>query len=347
MVYVWGDRGASLEGHLCTQFNENPIERVLDPGNIPGMIERYIGSLHESFAAVQRFDDDVVPACLVYWGIGCIAAAQTGCDVFHDAATSWCEPNLSWDEIDRLAFDPDNPWVQFALHVNQALWRFWEGDFRVLPYLHRSPLDAANGIRGTALFEEMYTDPQRVHRLLDWCVDWQVAIERFIAENADCPCPPGWGTAVWGAWLPDGAVFVNGDPVGLISREIALEFEQPYTARLFAETGGGFFHNHTVGLYQADLVSGTSGTLVQHFVDDPRQPAGWEALLNIPDLQEKLLAASLNAPIVIGVPIDRLDEVLDVARNGRFILALWADREAPDEDTAALVRKVRAAGNID
>jgi hypothetical protein len=348
LAYLWWDRGASLESFLCTRFNENPPERVLDPSGVPAMIKEYVALLRQSFANVMRYDDDLVPTALVYWGIGGINAAMTGLEPFHDAVTSWLEPNLPWGQIDRLAFDAGNKWVQFALHVNQALWDFWDGDFHVLPYLHRSPLDAANGIRGNELFAEMHTDPRRVHRLIDWCADWQLALEKFLAENVRRPCPAGWGNAVWGTWLPDGAVFVNGDPVGLISRQMALEFEQPYTAKLFTNTGGGFFHNHTIGLYQADLVSSTPGTLVQFFVDDPKHPSGAEALLDVPYLREKLLAASLDAPIgIMNIKPDRLDEVLDVARHGRFILVLSPSVEAPDKEIAELVGKVRRASNLD
>lgn len=82
-------------------------------------------------------------------GIGSITAAMTGLTPVHDTWTSWLEPNMNWPDIDRLAFDPGNKWIQFAIRINQALWKYWEEDFSVLPYLHRSPLDAANGIRGT------------------------------------------------------------------------------------------------------------------------------------------------------------------------------------------------------
>jgi len=347
MTCVGWDRGCDLEGFLCRNFLDRGAEAMLGEGFIDGLIEGYVAEFRCNAPNLARFDDDCVPTALVYWGIGGIAAAMTGGEPFHDGTTSWLEPNLDWDRIAELRFDPNNKWVQFALHVNQALWRRWDEDFHVLPFLHRSPLDAANGIRGTALFEEMYTDPPAVHRLIDWCVDWQLQLEAFLHDNDDRPFPPGWGTAVWTTWLPDRAIFINGDPVGLISREMALEFEQPTTARLFAGTGGGFYHNHTIGLYQTDLVAKTPGTLIQFFVDDPRQPTAAEALLDMPELRETLLASSLETPIGLGVPVGRLDEVLDVARHGRFLLVLSdADESAGDAAIQELVSKVRGVSNL-
>ena len=347
LVYVPWDRAYSLEGFLTDRLKREGVQKCLDEAYIPTMIGDYVALLRDTQKEVFRIRDDTVPSALVYWGIGSITAAMTALEPFHDGITSWLEPTLSWEQINQLRFDPDNKWIQFALHVNQALWNLWDEDYHVLPFLHRSPLDAANGIRGTELFTEMYTDPKQVHRLLNWCVDWQLALERFLDRNVKRPAPSGWGTAVWGAWLPDGGVFVNGDPVGLISREMALEFEQPYTARLFTNTGGGFFHNHSVGLYQADLVSSTPGTLVQFFVNDPKQPTGPQALLDIPDLREKLLAGSLKAPIGInGVPLDRLDELLDIARHGRFVLAMDADIKDPSRDFSDVIQKVRAVSKL-
>jgi hypothetical protein len=145
---------------------------------------------------------------------------------------------------------------------------------------------------------------------------------------------------VWGAWLPDDAVFVNGDPVGLISREQAETFDRPSIEKLFTRTGGGLFHNHTVGLYQVDLVSSYAGILVQWFVNDPKQPTLTSALLDCPELREKVLAASLQCPVAGWVPAERLDAVLDVTRHGRFILCVGCPEGT---DPAPPLRKARSA----
>ena len=347
MVLAWTDRTVSLEAFLCNRLFDNAVDDVLDPRNVPAMMADYVGQFRDHFDAIARHDDDLVPEALVYWGVGGINAAMAGGEPFHDGMTCWLEPELSWDQIAELRFDPDNRWVQFALNVNKALWKLWDEDFHVLPFLHRSPLDAANGVRGNGLFEEMYTNPAAVHRLIDWCVDWQLACEQFLADNDGRCCPPGWGTAVWNHWLPDRAVFVNGDPVGLISREMALEFEQPYTARLFASAGGGFYHNHTIGLYQAGMVAKTPGTLVQFFVDDPRQPTGAEALLDMPEMREKLVAASLDSPIGLWACRERLDEMLAIMRHGRFVLAMGFGEDTPRQEIDELIAKARRSSNLD
>ena len=335
-------RYASLESFLCKQFYNNDPEVVLEKDLIKPMIVAYLDQMRILYPKLYEWDDDMIPTGIVYWGIGGIVASQTGLNPLHQENTSWLEPNLSWDTIDTLSFDEGNRWVQFALNVNKALWELWDEDFFILPFLHRSPLDSANGIRGTELFIEMYTQAERVKSLIDWCADWSIAMEQYLGQHDGRRT--GWGCGVWDAWIPEGAVFVNGDPVGLISREMMPEFEQPFTAKLFTQTGGGFFHNHTVGLYQVDQVSETEGLLIQAFVDDPNQLSMVDALLGEDDaLRKKIVESSLRKPIQANVTSSKLDAVLEVVSQGRF--SLWVNCEEQDSP-AELIDKVRRVSNL-
>lgn len=339
----WG-RYEILEQHLCSYLEKLPLAEALDPASVDKMVAGYGAAMRESFERVFAVEDDVVPCAEVYWGIGGITAAQVGADPVVSGGTSWFEPGLSWDQIAQLEFDPEDKWIQLALHVNRALWREWDEDFFILPFLHRSPLDAANGLRGTDLFLELYTEPEKIKALTEWCADWSVSIEQFLRDNCDSPAPAGWGTGVWSTWLPDGAVFVNGDPVGLISREMQPEFEGPSTAKLFTGTGGGFFHNHAIGMHQIDLVCRTGGTLVHSIGPDPNQPVPVDVVLEDPAIAEQFVEASLHAPIALcNISPDQLDPILPILKRGRFILGIvyWEGW-----DPTELIGKVRAASNL-
>lgn len=149
------------------------------------------------------------------------------------------------------------------------------------------------------------------------------------------------GPGVWGIWLPDRAVFVNGDPVGLISRRMCEEFDRPFTGELFTRSGGGFFHNHMLGLFQAETVSETPGILVQEFFTDPGRADLPEVLASDPDCREKILRASLNAPIMVeDVLPDRLEKLLPVIRNGRFILSVRCEGDCDPRD---VVRRLKGS----
>jgi hypothetical protein len=350
-VWSWGDRTPMLGGRMIGRANELGPAEILKPSAIDTMVDQYLADFRASRDNVLQFDDDFMPEAFVDVGIGVTNAALAGQgEPFFDEFTSWCEPELSWEQILELKFDPSDKWIEFYLNVNRALWARWEGDFHVSAFGHRSPLDAANGIRGNALFEEVYTLPTAVHALIDYCADWSIAMEQHLAANDGRPDLSEWGTSIWGQWMPPGTIFVNGDPVGMISRKMAEEFEQPYTAKLFEGTGGGFYHNHTMGMYQADLVTKTRGTHIQFMIDDPKCPTTAEALLHDPEVRDMLIECSLETPIGFFPEYDQVDALLDIVKQGRFVIGISAGAKTVAthaDDLTRLLSLARTASNLD
>ncbi len=293
-------------------------------------------------ATTWRQRGDAIPCVYAHWDIGWQTAAMTGMPPTYSQGTWWLEPNLDWEGIKALRFNPDNPWLLAARHSHRALWEFWDEDYWTMPLIHRSPLDYANGLRGTELFIEMVTEPDAVKGLLDWCVDWQLQAEAFVYDGIDTSS--GWGTGVMDTWGPDRAVWVNGDPVGLISRKMMLEFEQPYNGRLFTTTGGGFFHNHTLGLYQVDQVAATPGIHMQNFTRDPNRPTVEQRLCEDHAARDRIVKASLRTPILIsGMSPENLRSVLPIVRDGRFMLNVNCE---PDDDPIEILNRIRCASTL-
>jgi len=350
-VWSWGDRAPMLGGHMIGQAHRLGPDAMLEQSAIDAVMDEFVAKFRSRQDAILQFDDDFVPEAFVDVGIGVTnAALASGGQPFFDEFTSWFEPDLSWDQIDQLSFDPANKWVDFYLRANQSLWKRWDGDFHVSAFAHRSPLDAANGIRGNALFEELYTDPERAHKLIDYCVEWSLAMERHLAANDGRADLSEWGTSIWGQWMPEGTIFVNGDPVGMISREMAIEFEQPYTGRLFEGLGGGFYHNHTMGLYQADMVTKTPGTLIQFMIDDPKRPTTAEVLLHDPVMRDTLIECSLETPIGFFPEFEHVEALLDIVKQGRFVLGISAGAQTVanhSDDLTQLISNARTISNLD
>ena len=63
----------------------------------------------------------------------------------------------------------------------------------------------------------------------------------------------------------------------------------------------------------------------------------------MPEMREKILAASLQCPIGGWITSTRLDELLGIVKHGRFILSVNPTGDMPAD---SIVRKVRAAGNF-
>ena len=83
---------------------------------------------------------------------------------------------------------------------------------------------------------------------------------------------------------------------------------------------------------------------MQYFVDDPKHPSAMEALLDDAERRDLMLGASLKVPIALNVALGRLDEMLEVAGDGRFLLVVGIDPEEDDPDD--VLRKVRKASEL-
>jgi hypothetical protein len=332
----------NLAARLAAALGGRGAGEFLRAGLAGGLVAEFMRDFRADWPAFYAIPGDAVPAAPVFPHIGGVTAAMTGVEPDCSGGTVTLSADLDWGGIERLAFDPGNPWIRLAVEVNRALWAAWEEDFLIMPYFHRTPLDAAQGIRGAAVFEDMYDCPDRVKALADWCADWSIALERLLA--AEAPRPPGWPCGMWNCCLPPDAVIANGDAVGMISRDMHAEFDRPYTAKFFTATAGGLFHNHAIGLHQVDLVAATPGVIVQEILADPNQPNPAELMIRRPDVAETMVAASIKAPIRLdGVRPDQLDELLPIAARGRFILGVPCDEA---ETQALVVDKVRAVSGI-
>lgn len=345
LVYVdhWC-RLPTLDNYLMDVLEGEPLQVARQPARVREIIRNHLKECRDRYASFYAAPDDMVPGrSEVFCAIGAITAAMTGKQALIDSHTTWCELELAWDEIAQLRFDPDNEWIQFALELNNALWEQWEEDFLFMPYCHRSPLDAANGIRGTQMFIDMYEEPEQVHALINWCADWSIQVEQFLDDNVQHP--RGLGRCCWGTWLPDGAIWVNGDPVGMITRAMQPVFDAPYTGKLFSTVGGGFFHHHAIGLHQVDQVVQTAGICVQEIYPDPNVPHPVVSMLSDPEICDRMVQASLVTPIMLDwVPVPLLDELLPRIAEGRFILALQCFSPELVEEGC---RKVRKWSNLD
>ena len=343
LVYIahW-TRLPLLELYGYDRLFRSPVEDLCRAEYFAGFAAGFKKELQKSYRKFFSIEDDMLPATAeVYFGIGSVTSAMTGRPTRFCSQTSWLEANMKWDEIEKLQFNPDNIWIQFVRGVASALWDCWDEDFFILPYLHRSPLDGAMGIRGQDLFEDLYLDPERAKKLIEWCADWSIQTEKFLGEEVSEIAE--WGRGAWGTWLPHRATFVNGDPVGMINRTMQPVFDRPYTEKLFTTVNGGFFHHHAIGLHQIDQVAQSRGMLVQEVLPDPNQPHPVDVILNSEEKANEFVQASLKAPIMLHtIPPALLNNLLSALAGGRFILVI----DTEDRETAVnCINLVREKSN--
>ena len=309
-----------LDLYWLKRLMESPLEDYLNQKAVSQGSDFVLSQLRSKNNKTFDFDDDTVPTFEVFFSVGGTSAMMSGKSPIFVSDTGWYEPSLhDITKFKDLTFDPDNPWVRFDVMVAEDLINKWEGDFALMPAFHRSPLDAANGLRGDDLFLDMYDHEEDVIRLVEACADWSLSLENYLNETL---CfPDGLRRGAWGLALPDKAVIVNGDPVDLISAEQQQKFDRFSCEKLFTNTGGGFFHHHALGIRQAGNVALTEGILIQNIYTDPGLALPAVSIIEDEDLCERIIEASLKTPIHMNgdfYPI--IDKLLPILKQGSFIL---------------------------
>lgn len=330
-----------LSLYFVRKLGEYTPEELYNESVLDGIIDDYLVKMKEHITGTFKYEDDLVPTPDIFFDIGTVTSSMGGVPAVRAGETIWCMPVIeSWDCIEKLRFNPDSIWIRLHILAYQRLLDRWEGDFCPIPYLHHSPLDGAWSLRGDRMLYDFYDYPDMVKKLVDWCAEWSIRVERHIAANTKAP--EGLSRGVWGVVLPEGAVFVNGDPIDLISGQQHREFDKPYTEKLFTSTGGGFYHHHALGIRQAANVSKTKGLYVQNIYTDPNQPVPAEIMIRDERVRQEVIGASMEAPIhLTGDFYPFFDELLPILREGRFILRCEGDNESEFGEMLDKLNRVR------
>ena len=165
-----------IEGQSSTLSEEFLRQHAYDLG-VQNVVERRRG------LAVQAAPgDDRVNGISIDWGTGATASLFSGREVSFQEGTSYSTDTVvkSWDDIDRLRFDPENRWAQYELNFWRGVSSAYAEGIAVTPHLYRSPLDLANDLRGNRIFEDMYLEPEQVERLVSKCADMIIDADRFF-----------------------------------------------------------------------------------------------------------------------------------------------------------------------
>jgi len=340
LVFPWYSEGGPpptgepyvIEGQGNTLSEEFLQKHAYDLGiQATRHCERHMGWL-------EAAGGDSVHGIHIDWGTGACASLFTGRAVSFQEGTAYSTDTVikSWDDVDRLRFDPDNRWVQYELDFWRGASSAYVEGIAVTPHLFRSPLDLANDLRGNCIFEDMYLAPEQVERLVSRCADLIIECDRhFRAEIPLLREAPG---GVWGMGLPEpGILGLNGDPVDLISPEMGERFNNPYIERLVAYAGGVYFHHHTLGVSRFSSVAKIRGLTVQQYTPDMKCPRVYDLL------DEQWVAASRRATIDVWQDLHEapdVDAALETMRQGRFIIRFHTQTL---DECRRLIEKIRRA----
>jgi hypothetical protein len=268
----------------------------------------------------SEIGDDWIPYIWVTWGTGGDTALLTGGEddvVFYDGYSTFKEPVIKdWKDLDKLKLDLDNFWIR-------SLREFWRGveetydleGVTVSPVQFRAPMDFANELRGNNLFYDFYDYPDEVDALIDFCTDSIIKIYRHLQE--EFPILRNAPGGSWGTVFGMDTIWLNGDPVDLLSDKLGRRFFVPSIEKLVSEIGGILLHHHSIGYKKASMLSQIENLTLQEIAQDPNGPK----VLDFID--DEMIAASHRVPIKLDaniLEVDDLDLLMEKFSQGRFIL---------------------------
>ena len=311
-------------------FEPRPLNSFDHENKPEEFVDHVLHRLRVEIEILKSLGDDTVPNVFPGVGIAPNSAFWTNAPMTVGPDTSWVDHILhDWDMLDSLRCDPSNKWFQVLTRMNRRFVECNEGDYTVMPMSNFSPMDMAHALRGNDLFMDFYDSPDRVHKLLDRCVE---AVAMYHAEQKKIVPDVLGGTAIWGTWVPGTALFMSEDIADLCSPEIYDEFGRPHSEQLAARFGGCWIHHHARGLHVHHAIAKVAGLKQMEISWDPNCPRPI-------DMVEKLYEWSGAVPVMTRGTSKDLYDNIEKLKQGRFVFSLHARDLDDAREAIAFARK--------
>jgi hypothetical protein len=253
--------------------------------DIEGMVQAW----GENYRVRAIVDDDCLPVARASFGSAAFGV-YLGADVIFDGSGGWCKPLLqNYRGLDQLTFDPQNSWI-----IKQQLLceRFVEAARGKFAVCETEPIDGLNlveSLRGSAAYTDIYDNPDEVHRLLEFSVEFNI---RLLEMQRKILAPVLYHEdglfSMFRIWLPGNTIWMSVDAYGNCSPRIFREFGAPYLQRAIDHFNGGWIHMHSFSLHLIPEIMRLKGVVGLEIFDDPNQKRGFPALRDIRRLTGEL-----------------------------------------------------------
>lgn len=206
--------------------------------------------------------------------------------------------------FDFPAIQPDNPWLQRMLEANRLFVERLGPACDYTPFIFMDCLNLLVELRGAmAAYLDLYDQPERVARFMDWSVevnmavyDAQAAILRPAAEQAFAGHPLARYSATR---IPNLSI----DAYGLTAPEVYDRYGLEQHTRIVERYGGGRLHIHGNGRHLCERVARNRNLTSCYMGDDPGVPPAWTVV-------EELKRRMTPVPISVSIPRAEFDRGL-------------------------------------
>jgi hypothetical protein len=306
-------------------LNEWDIEQEAED-----MIDYQIKSVRYFNEYTKDLDNDYIPMVTGALGVGVNTSFLTGTDVRFGVDTSWTHPAIhEWEDMDKLSYNKDNPWVKILKRMAQRGVDMCDGDYVTTTYAHFAPSDMANGLRGNQLFYDFYDYPEQVHKLMDICADATIALEHELKTIV--PDVMGGSVAAY-AWMPGHALYMSEDAADLCAPAIYRNFCRGCTQKVIDAIGGAHIHHHGKGMHVHGEIVKLNNLRFVEISWDPNCPRPIDNL-------EKLIALNPDMPVMTRCTVEDVYNKIDIIKQGRVMLMLIVENLEEAKQAVAFIRK--------
>ncbi|MCF7837402.1 MAG: hypothetical protein K9N49_02125 [Candidatus Marinimicrobia bacterium] len=275
----------------------------------------HLAFMRAYWAHLPESGNDWIPSISALLGTGAVAACLVrDARLNEEDNTNYLDPVIGdWPAgLERIGFDPDNPYYRTHVDVLRYWIEQWDGSFGLNPYSFFDPLDLANQLRGNDLFYDFYDRPDALRELLETLTDELLALARHLRSEvlAGYDIPGVCHTF----WTP--GEYLSCDAGDLSGPEVVTEWAVPYTGRLATALGGAYLHHHELGIHQILPWSRCPGISAQVLNRDPNTPHLAQVV------SDEHLRSTFDLPLGFIVTADEFRKSADYWATGRCLLTV-------------------------
>ncbi len=205
------------------------------------IIDRYDYNLQ-----TQEYLADAFPHAWLNFGPG-VAAAFLGCELHNGENTTWYHPVEAREVADlRLAYKPDNLWLERIKAIGRAAQQRWGGLVQIGQTDLGGTLDILSSFRpGEELLLDLYDNPEAVKRLV-----WEIHEHwfKYFSEINEAMRPSNPGYSSWSTLYSEKPGYMlQCDFSYMIGPEMFAEFVLPELAAACRRMEYPFYHLDGVG----------------------------------------------------------------------------------------------------
>ncbi len=213
-------------------------------------VEQNARELHEEWEAWRGVMGDALFVATPLWAFPW-HLALAGCPVKRDADNLWALPGLhDWGQLERVRFDPDNPWFRRLVTIMQALLQKAAGQYAVGPGpLLLGPPDLMMQLRGQdRLALDFYDAPEQVEVFGQRAVELCAAATHALYQLVPLYHGGRAGTSRY-FWAPGEMVETAEDISFMTSPALHCRFVAPLHAALGSRFPYTMLHLHSAQLH--------------------------------------------------------------------------------------------------